>query len=444
MTERPTFAPPSGTVVGWVDTDAGVLRATGIPYATAGRFEEPVPAADRTEVLEATGWAPACPQAPVVFLERVLGGDFSSLATDESCQNLSVTVPRDVQAGERLPVMVWIHGGSYTSGAGDVPVMDPAPLVAEQRVVAVTVTYRLGIFGYLGGRAGRPANLGLLDQVEALRWVQRNVEAFGGDPARVTVFGQSAGGDAVAHLMAVPGAASLFSRAIVQSAPLGISRGRSAMNAAMLEAAEGITAQTPVDEVVARQSAVAKTAKGSGLRAAMPFGTQYGFDPLPPEDAVDDAWDAVAEEVDLLIGCTSEEARLFVREVPVVQRVIALPVVGPLVRRGLVAALTEVVYGRSARRFARRHARAGGRVHRYVLSWSAPGNPWGAAHTVDLPMLFGDEKTWARAELVDGASWDQVQEAARAVRAVWGAFARGDDLGRDASVPGVLRCTAVR
>ena len=426
MTERPTFDPPSGTVVGWVDTDAGVLRATGIPYATAGRFEEPVPAADRTKVLEATGWAPACPQAPVVFLERVLGGDFSSLATDESCQNLSVTVPLDVQAGERLPVM------------------DPAPLVAEQRVVAVTVTYRLGIFGYLGGRAGRPANLGLLDQMEALRWVQRNVEAFGGDPARVTVFGQSAGGDAVAHLMAVPGAASLFSRAIVQSAPLGISRGRSAMNAAMLDAAEGITAQTPVDEVVARQSAVAKTAKGSGLRAAMPFGTQYGFNPLPPEDAVDDAWDAVAAEVDLLIGCTSEEARLFVREVPVVQRVIALPVVGPLVRRGLVAALTEVVYGRSARRFARRHARAGGRVHRYVLSWSAPGNPWGAAHTVDLPMLFGDEKTWARAELVEGASWDQVQEAARAVRAVWGAFARGDDLGRDASVPGVLRCTAVR
>ena len=97
-----------------------------------------------------------------------------------------------------------------------------------------------------------------------------------------------------------------------------------------------------------------------------------------------------------------------------------------------------------SRRFARWHARAGGRVHRYVLSWSAPGNPWGAAHTVDLPMLFGDEKAWARAELVEGASWDQVQEAARSVRAVWGAFARGDDLGRYASVPGVLRCTAVR
>lgn len=449
MTRRPTsapptFSPPCGPVVGWVDGDAPVVRATGIPYATAGRFEPPVQAADRDEVLEATVWAPACPQAPVPSLERVLGGELGGLATDEHCQNLSVTMPADLSPDDRLPVMVWIHGGSYTSGAGDVPVMDPAPLVAEQRVVVVTVTYRLGLFGYLGGGEGRPANLGLLDQVEALRWVRRNIEAFGGDPSRVTVFGQSAGGDAVAHLMAVPGAATLFSRAIVQSAPLGISRGRAAMNAAMLAASDGITAQTPVREVVSRQAVVAKSTGRAGLRAAMPFGTQYGFAPLPSEDEIDATWDGVAGDIDVLVGHTSEEARLFVRELPAVRRAVALPVVGPLVRRVLVAALTEAVYGRSARRFARRHARAGGRAYGYVLSWSAPGSPWGAAHTVDLPMLFGDEKTWARAELVAGATWDEVQTAARAVRAVWGAFARGDDLGSGATIDGVLRYRLVR
>ena len=444
MTDRPTFAPPCGPVIGWSEADAQVVRATAIPYAHAERFQAPVAVDDWTEPLVATQWSPACPQAPVPFLARVLGGELGAQVTDEHCQNLSVTLPPDVLPGDRLPVMVWIHGGSYTSGAGDVPMMDPAPLVAEQRVVVVTVTYRLGLFGYLGGGPGRPANLGLLDQLAALRWVQRNIAAFGGDPTQVTAFGQSAGGDAVAHLMAVPGAAGLFTRAIVQSAPLGIARGRRAMSAAMLAAADGITEETPAAQVVARQVRVAAAARGSGLRAAMPFGTQYGHAPLPAEDAVDAAWDAVAPDVDVLVGHTSEEARLFVREVPAVRRVVALPVVGPLVQRGLVAAVTAAVYGRASRRFARRHVRAGGRAHHYVLSWSAPGSPWGAAHTVDLPLLFGDEATWARAELVEGAAWEQIRSAGREVRAVWGSFARGEDLGARRRVEGVLRYAAVR
>ena len=97
-----------------------------------------------------------------------------TLTYDEHCQRLSVTVPADARPGDALPVMVWIHGGSYTSGAGDAPIFDPAALVREQHVVVVSVTYRLGLLGYLGDADGRPANLGLLDQLEALRWVSRS------------------------------------------------------------------------------------------------------------------------------------------------------------------------------------------------------------------------------------------------------------------------------
>ncbi|MFE6969243.1 carboxylesterase family protein [Isoptericola sp. NPDC057653] len=431
------FTPPCGPVHGWADGD--VRRATGIPYAHAERFRRPAPVPDRVEVLEATSWSPACPQAPVPFLDEVLGPAGSGVPTDEHCQRLSVTMPADAGPDDRLPVMVWLHGGSYTSGAGDVPIMDPRPLVAEQRVVVVTVTYRLGLFGYLGDDGpDRPANLGLLDQLEALRWVRRNVAAFGGDPARVTLFGQSAGGDAVAHLMAAPAAAGLFSRAIVQSAPLGISRGRARMNAAMARAAAGVSARTPVDDVVAAEARVGEVARGFGLRAAMPFGTQYGHDPLPPEHEVAAAWDAAAPQVAVLVGSTAEEARLFVRRLPAVRRLAALPVVGPWARRAMVAAVTARVYGRPARRFAARHAAAGGTAYRYVVTWAAPGNPWGAAHTVDLPLLFGDEKAWATAALTDGAPWEDLQRSARGVRAVWGAFARGEDLGARGEVPGAL------
>jgi para-nitrobenzyl esterase len=150
----------------------------------------------------ATTWAPACPQSHEPITEHAWGAaHLGSLDHDEHCQRLSVTVPVERRAGEALPVMVWIHGGAYIIGAGDAPIHDPAQLVREHRVIVVTVTYRLGILGFLGSARGRPANLGLLDLIEALRWIGRNIAAFGGDPHNVTLFGHSAGGDAIAHLI---------------------------------------------------------------------------------------------------------------------------------------------------------------------------------------------------------------------------------------------------
>jgi len=96
------------------------------------------------------------------------------------------------------------------------------------------------------------------------------------------------------------------------------------------------------------------------------------------------------------------------------------------------------VYGRSARRFARRHARAGGKAYSYVLSWAAPGNYYGAAHTVDLPLLFGDQRTWVGAGLLEGASWDEIDAVGRNVRGLWAAFARGDGLGAAGAVDDAL------
>ena len=455
VTGQPTFRPPCGPVAGWADGD--VHRATGIPYAAADRFELPVPLPDRrnTEPLQATQWSPPCPQAPVPFLDEVLGGwaVAESTRTDEHCQRLSITMPADRGAGEQLPVLVWIHGGAYVSGAGDLRNCDPRALVAEQRVIVVTVTYRLGLFGYLGGAYGRPANLGLFDQLEAVRWVHRNIAAFGGDPARVTLVGQSAGGDAVAHLMAVPGATGLFARAIIQSAPLGISRGRAAMTQAMQSAAGPLDPRAPVDELVTRQEAVSRAAARHGLRSAMPFGPQYGHPPLPAERGIDAAWDEVAPRVPVLIGYTSEEARLFVPRIEALQSALSRPRLGPALRRGLVGAATEAVYGRAARRFARRHAAAGGQAWRYVIDFGAANadnadnaghaghadNEWGAAHTIDLPLLFGGEPAWRTAALLTGVDWAEVDRAGRGLRAMWAAFARGEDLGDRGGVEAALR-----
>jgi para-nitrobenzyl esterase len=428
----PRWTCDAGTVVG--RRDGAVLRATGTRYARAERFGAPVAEPPATTPVDATRPSPACPQPWSAVFGPVLG----DLPQDEDCLRLSVTAPADDGSddGGPLPVMVWIHGGSYTTGAGDAPVYDPAALVAEQRVVVVAVTYRLGLFGYLS-RTGVPANLGLLDQLEALRWVRRNIAAFGGDPENVTLFGQSAGGDAVAHLMVADGAAGLFRRAIVQSAPLGIARHRAAMSAAMAAEAARIPVDAPTAEVVDAQALVAARARRYGLRSAMPFGTQYGHAPLPPEGQVDAAWRRAAPHVDVLIGNTDREAALFLPAFPALERAARVPVVGPLLRRATVAALTRRVYGAPAARFARRHRDAGGRAARYVVRWGPPENPFAGAHTVDLPLLLGTHEAWRPFPMVDGATWDEVHAAGREVRRIWADFAR-TGLVRTPSLPGLI------
>ncbi|MBD8661247.1 carboxylesterase family protein [Frigoribacterium sp. CFBP 8754] len=434
--ETRSFAPPSGPVVGLVDGD--VVRVLGVPYAEAERFEAPRPATPAVDAdgravpYEAFSRAPASPQLSSRTLSALIEGASDGMVDSERCQALSITLPADLEPGESLPVMVWIHGGSYVTGAGDLGVYDPRALVAEQRVVVVTVTYRLGMLGFYGDGASVPANLGLLDQVAAVRWVHENVAAFGGDPDRVTLFGQSAGGDSVAHLMISEGARGLFRRAIVQSAPLGITRGRSRMNRAMVEAVGTPPRNAPVAQVLALQAAAEKAARRFGLRGGMAFGLQYGQAPLPAEADREAAWREVAPDVDLLIGSTSEETGLFFAFVPALERLAALPVVGRVFRRLLVGATTHAIYGRDARAFAARHRAAGGRAVRYELTWAPEGAVFGAAHVTDVPLLLGGVDSWGHTMLVGDADWADVDRRGRRVRQIWADFARTGTVAADA------------
>ena len=214
------------------------------------------------------------------------------------------------------------------------------------------------------------------------------------------------------------------------------------MNHAMGIAAESVTEQTPAMDVVAVEEQVAQVAKKFGMLAAMPFGTQYGHDPLPEEAGSEAAWDGTAPGIEELIGHTSEEARLFLPRSPRLMRLAGIPLVGQHAVRAIDWVVTETVYGRATRRFARRHAKAGGKAHRYLLTWHAPGNIFGAAHTVDLPLLLGTRETWDGVGLIAGARWEDVEAAGRKVRALWAGFARGADLGKSGGITGVLQYQA--
>ena len=157
---------------------------------------------------EAFAFGPPPPQADAFGMNELAAGD--------DWLTLNVWSP-DPSPAAALPVMVWIHGGAYAIGTSGLPEYDGARL-ARDGVVLVTFNYRVGVEGF-AHIEGAPANRGLLDQVAALEWVRDNIRAFGGDPARVTVFGQSAGGGSVAALLAMPRAAGLFGRAVAQSVP---------------------------------------------------------------------------------------------------------------------------------------------------------------------------------------------------------------------------------
>lgn len=210
---RTAEGPVRGTVAGAVRTFQGIPYAA--PPTGERRWKEPQPVRHWASPLDARAPGSACGQ-PTDQPIAIAGGG------SEDCLNLNVTTPATTSPATRttgrLPVIVWIHGGSFTYGDG--ASYRAAKLAAAQRgAMVVTINYRLGAFGFLTAPGlHAPADLGLLDQQAALKWVKRNAGAFGGDPRNVTIMGQSGGGYSVCAQLVSPGARGLFSKAIVQSA----------------------------------------------------------------------------------------------------------------------------------------------------------------------------------------------------------------------------------
>lgn len=218
-TRGPIAEFPSGPALGRAEDGLNVWR--GLPYALPPsgdrRWRPPVAVPDRTDTFDATTFGKACPQ-PL----RRKGSVYECYIEDkdDDCLNLNIWAPEDARD---LPVFVWIHGGNLLRGAGSEALTDGAALARRGQVV-VTINYRLNVHGYLAhpdlsaeSPDGVSGNYGLLDQIAALDWVQRNIAAAGGDPANVTVAGESAGALSVYYLLCAPAARGLFTRAIAQS-----------------------------------------------------------------------------------------------------------------------------------------------------------------------------------------------------------------------------------
>jgi para-nitrobenzyl esterase len=309
------------------ETTAGRIRGVaidkvyafkGVPYGAstegAGRFMPPSKPQPWTDIKDATHIGHRSPQQHGILepLPEVGAADRQN-PMGEDCLVVNVW-SNGLKGGRKRPVMVWLHGGGYASGSGDYSIYDGANMARKRDVVVVTVNHRLNVFGYLyladigGPKYADASNAGHLDIVLALEWVRDNIANFGGDPANVTIFGQSGGGGKVATLMAMPGAKGLFHRAICQSgaAIKGVSRANATRTAQALLTKLNLTPaqldqlqNMPFDKVT-------DAIKGPGMN----FGpvvdgktlTHDPFDPGAPEESA---------TVPLLIGTVEEEINFF-------------------------------------------------------------------------------------------------------------------------------------
>jgi para-nitrobenzyl esterase len=412
---EPVVTAAAGAVQGKTEGTLHVFK--GIPYAAPpigqGRWKPPAPLLPWQGVKSATEFGPACMQPVWRGVKHVYAQDIGALSED--CLTLNIWAPADAR---NAPVFVWIHGGSLTGGGSKESLYDGAKLAARGMIV-VTINYRVGVLGYLAhpqlsaeSPNGVSGNYGLLDQIEALRWVQRNITAFGGDASNVTVAGESAGALSVMYLMASPVARGLFSKAIAQSAYMismpelkerkfgekpaeliGANLG-AALNAPNLRALRAIDAQTLTDSAVAARY--------------VPLGTVDGK--LLPRQLVETFDKGEQARVPLLAGFNSGEIRTLTILAPPVPAS-ANEYEGTIrdryqdlateflrlypsanMKESILATTRDGLYGWTAERLARKQAAIGIPSFLYLFDHGYPeADSAGlrAFHASELPFMFG-------------------------------------------------------
>lgn len=413
--QAPVVATASGPVSGRLD---GTIAAfLGIPYAAPpiaeNRWRSPQPAEPWQGIRDATAFAHDCMQTP-------FPGDEAPLRTTpaEDCLYLNVWKPAGARRDARLPVLVWIYGGAFITG-GTSPAIYDGSAFAKKGVVFVSFNYRLGRFGFfshpaLSAEAGKATgNFAMEDQVAALRWIRANIASFGGDPAKVTIMGESAGGTAVVNLLTMPSARGLFRGAIAMSGG-----GRSLLPTATMEKGEQVgvdfaakqgIADTGAAGLAAIRALPAATIQGGNLfadRFANPSTYVGGFVAegsviTGPSDMLMDAGQIAPAPV--MIGMTSADGGIsfaqdkdalfasFGTQGPALRK--AYDPDGKAEFRDLSRRLTGDQYMAEPARFVARHAVAAGNqafVYRFGYVAQSKRSEWkaGAPHATDIPYFF--------------------------------------------------------
>ncbi len=439
-----------GTIKGTIVDHVCVYR--GVPYGQPMvgdlRFCPPEPVGHWEGEYDATHNGPIAPQNKSRLAAAM--GDFT-LAQDENCLSLTICAPRSMAT--KRPVMIWLHGGAFTSGAGSLPWYSGENLARNGDVVTVGINYRLGALGFLYLPGLSDGNLGLKDQLLAVQWIKNYIQDFGGDPDNMTLVGQSAGGASIAALLTMPGLDGLFRRTVLQSASLGrlFSPPEEAEKTAhsflkilgiSQQEAQKLK-QLPVAQLLAAQQSLGM-AEHKLAQTKPPFWLVRDGHFISSE--LIDSLDAGRKiNVDLLIGTTREEMAAFYYFDAKIQHADKQTVEDLFraefgdeasyylnsyrQRRALQtsAALlgdlyTDKVFRRDSLRLAEVFSEKGQASYVYQFDWQSP-NGLESCHCLEIPFVFHNLEQWTEAPMLRGLNEPEFHGLASAMQKAWIAFA---------------------
>ena len=348
---------------------ARVRTFHNVPYAHAQRYGHPVMTDGWDRTADYSQRGPQCPQT-ATDNDMFRAGE---LQQSEDCLVLSINTP---SMDAKLPVVVFIHGGSHHHGSGEWEVYDCSALAEEQNVVTVSVSFRHGVFGYLYDEARGDSSLGYEDQVAALRWISKNISDFGGDPENVTLTGQSAGAQSVVYLINNLGE-KLFRRAIVFSAPFLLNQKstKAAVNARkFLEILGKDPMEATAEELVAAEKTFKKEV-GGGAMAFCPSGMEEYERHV--RCGVEDVVVSYQKQDGAMwaMGFKGKELEDFGTR-------------GDMLLTGII---TGAVFRNGAERYVKCLKRQGINATGYCFSWCPPGANWKAAHGLEIAFLYGTQ-----------------------------------------------------
>ena len=406
--------------IGYLNNDCFEFK--GIRYADSKRFDVPHPYNYKDSIVDLKDDSPICYQGHSKIESFITGNSYASFMQVENPQFLSITIPKDTNKNSLLPVMVFIHGGTFRHGGCDSPSYNRTYLVKENNIIVIGINYRLGAFGFSRDLNKNYANLGLLDIIEGLKWIKNNIKFFNGDPNNITIFGQSSGGEAVKAIVLSNDTLDLYKRVIIQSAPSGTMHHRENVDKYILDGINSLNENASAIDILEKQEELNSSYKSNDNDKFLIYGPHYGIYPLVDKKEINSKIIEVSKNHELLIGYNSREVSVYLRNSKTIRNLSKRAITKKIIEKG-IEIKDDQLFTKDAIDFYKKYKKNQPNTYLYKLYWQEGESFLGGCHGIEFLLLFGASDGTAN-ELMKDYTIEDIIEIGKPLRKLWADFAK--------------------